>query len=418
MTTRRVQAVHATSHSAAADAALLKRKQQALSPFASAESLAAAYAVAVPVSAASPFALVAAPRSPRAAQHTGAALPFSQSRAITIPSTTGAVAQKKRASTAQAALGKTSSAAAAADQQQQSILGSAPAKPRPHSGPLGVGMRPRAAAQAAASWAGVQSPPVTAASIAALSASEVKSSNLSSKQPLLQQAAKRAPLMATVGQRSKVARVSPVVGPAAPSAKATVVVARTRLGQMAVGKSVSAATEAASAQHASVMMGAAPYTILSPTSAASAAAAASSPAAPLSMPGRFDLFALTHDPSDHLLSLPIRRFVVGKLCCRAPSLVHFKPDRLCYMFAHPHSPDTQVMIELSYEDMVDLRCSPANGGAGAFSFKIPHFLPAFDWDYEPNLRHHRLTVEFHSAADMQRFKQQAYTSIQMRALRR
>jgi hypothetical protein len=410
------------SHSAAADAALLKRKQQALSPFASAESLAAAYAVAVPVSVASPFALAAAPRSPRAVA-SPAALPFSQSRAIVIPTAATGAAQKKRASTAQAALGKSSSSAAAGvgatDQQQHAILGSAPAKPRPHSGPLGVGMRPRAAAQAAASWAGVQSPPVTAASIAALSTSEVKSSNISSKQPSLQQAAKRAPLMATVGQRSKVARMSPVVGPAAPSsAKATVAVARTRLGQMAVGKSLNATTEAVSAQHPSVMMGAAPYTILSPTSAAAAASSAAASPAPLSMPGRFDLFALTHDPSDHLLSLPIRRFVVGKLCCRAPSLVHFKPDRLCYMFAHPHSPDTQVMIELSYEDMVDLRCSPANGGAGAFSFKIPHFLPAFDWDYEPNLRHHRLTVEFHSAADMQRFKQQAYTSIQMRALRR
>src|SRR5690606_16295980 len=93
----------------------------------------------------------------------------------------------------------------------------------------------------------------------------------------------------------------------------------------------------------------APYSLLSSTSAA-AAAAASAPvssassgalaalAAANSNKGRFDPFALQLDGGNALLTVPCKRFIVGKLQCKSPGFVHFRDERLCYMFIHPAAP--------------------------------------------------------------------------------
>lgn len=132
----------------------------------------------------------------------------------------------------------------------------------------------------------------------------------------------------------------------------------------------------------------------------------------------FDPFELMYSSlaPDHVLSLPIKRFVVGKLTCKSPATVHFKNDRICYMFVHPQQPETQIMMELFYHTMVDVRTTPI-GTVGAFSFKIPHHLPAFDGygDYEPHLRNHRLTIEFLSQNDLANFKTRVYPYVQQHA---
>ena len=183
------------------------------------------------------------------------------------------------------------------------------------------------------------------------------------------------------------------------------------------------------------------YSILSPThgSMHAAASAASSVAAQRpSRPGVFDPFLCMYSNSpDYLVSLPVKRAVVGKLSCKQPGgLLHCLRDRLAYMFfpnvpgANAHSPNphesTQIMMELAWNDVAEVRYTPpaANAAAasagGSFSFKIHHHLPAFDsfGDYEPHLRNHRITFDFSSQQELAKFRQMVLPLVQAQAIRR
>jgi len=119
------------------------------------------------------------------------------------------------------------------------------------------------------------------------------------------------------------------------------------------------------------------------------------------------------------LSVSARRFVVGKVQCVRPSTVRFMRDRLCYMFSHPQSQGTEMMMELHYSECADVRCAAsATGGAGTFSWKVPSHLPAFDsyGDYEPSLRSHRLLVEFSTQAELAKFKQMVLPVVLQQAI--
>jgi len=118
---------------------------------------------------------------------------------------------------------------------------------------------------------------------------------------------------------------------------------------------------------------------------------------------------------------------VGKLSCRQPGTVHFRTDRMCYMFAHPASHGTHIMMELAYADMQqDVRLTTNAAAAAAagsatpltLSVKVPHHLPAFDGygEYEPQLRAHRISVDFLSAADLAAFRAAVFPIMQQQLL--
>lgn len=328
-----------------------------------------------------------------------AATPGTAAAAVLLPAKPNPI--KRRAATAAAAMAsqqqRKKDEAYAMYNSEDPVVVHAGLKARPHSGPLmTLGSRPRAPLavapqpQAQLAWTGI-------------TAREVASPIIECTKPLAQPAGRtraselRKPRGAALQPPSGVTiapRVKPRVRPSLSH----------QLNNLTkqTGKLLDSINrgDVHSTHHD---LASAPYANLSPTSAGSAAAASKRP------PGMFDPFPMIYpvDSPFHLLSVSSKRFVVGKLSCRYPSMVHFKRDRVCYIFAHPHQENVTIMMELGYADMLDVRTSPSGGaGSGSFSFRIGHHLPAFDnfGDYEPHLRAHRLTIEFNSQFDLQQFK--------------
>lgn len=324
-------------------------------------------------------------------------------------------------------------------------------KQRPASGPLGIGARPRNLAAPSVSsmqaaqqaWAQV-SPP---APVSSYLANEMKK-----PPPQLQMRAgpptsqmQRAPLSNHVSARTK---------PRAAALASPLTAVKQQKGRPRPSPAMRAAAAAAAAANETekladtltvsdhILAAAAPmYSILSPThgSAHAAASAASSLPVPRpSRPGVFDPFLCMYSSSpDYIVSLPVKRAVVGKLSCKQPGgLLHCLRDRLCYMFfpnvagANANSPNPQeslqIMMELSWNDVAEVRCTPpaanatAAAAGGSFSFKIHHHLPAFDsfGDYEPHLRNHRITFDFSSQQELAKFRQLVLPLVLAQAIRR